>query len=261
MSVETKQDKVFGTLAVASDWEEVPLSTSDLIFDDGEPLESNGHRTAMNALIESVHEAWAHRNDFFVGGNMFVYYSNRQVRNEDFRGPDFFVVLGVDTNKSRKAWVAWEEGSCLPDVIIELMSPTTAHIDTGIKKDLYEQEWKTSEYFVFDPFNPNSLQGWRLDDYGRYQPLRPDARGWLWSETLELWLGTWSGIILREPAVWLRFYDRDGNLVPLPQEAALARVQQERERAERERERAERERARAESLAARLRELGIDPDV
>jgi len=99
MSVETKQEKLSQTLAVASDWEEVPLSTSDLIFDDGEPLESNRHRTAMNALIRSLHEAWAHRNDFFVGGNMFIYYSNRQIRNEDFRGPDFFVVLGVDTNK------------------------------------------------------------------------------------------------------------------------------------------------------------------
>lgn len=89
-----------------------------------------------------------------------------------------------------------------------------------------------------------------MDDDGRYQPLRPDARGWLWSETLELWLGTWSGIIQREPAIWLRFYDRDGNLVPLPEEAALALAEQERERAQR-----------AERLAAQLRELGIDPDV
>ncbi|MBC6474221.1 MAG: Uma2 family endonuclease [Hormoscilla sp. GM102CHS1] len=212
MSVETKQDKLSGTGAVASDWEEVPLSTA-------EPRA--GETPAL-----------------------------RKVRNDDFRGPDFFVVLGVDTNKSRKAWVAWEEGGRLPDVIIELMSPTTAHIDTGIKKDLYEQEWRTSEYFAIDPFNPNSLQGWSLDDDGRYQPLRPDARGWLWSETLELWLGTWSGIIQREPAIWLRFYDRDGNLVPLPEEAALALAEQERERAQR-----------AQRLAAQLRELGIDPDV
>jgi hypothetical protein len=30
------------------------------------------------------------RQDYFVGGNMFIYYSRRQVRNRDFRGPDFF---------------------------------------------------------------------------------------------------------------------------------------------------------------------------
>jgi hypothetical protein len=33
-------------------------------------------------------------------------------------------------------------------------------------------------------------------------------------------LGTWQGTIDRETAVWLRFYDQDGNLVPLPEEAA-----------------------------------------
>jgi len=66
----------------------------------------------------------------------------------------------------------------------------------------------------------------------RYQPLRPDARGWLWSETLELLLGTWSGIIQRELAIWLRFYDHDGNLVPLPEEAAFALAEQKRDRAE-----------------------------
>jgi hypothetical protein len=33
-------------------------------------------------------------------------------------------------------------------------------------------------------------------------------------------LGTWEGTIDREPAVWLRFYDEAGNLVPLPEEAA-----------------------------------------
>ena len=45
-----------------------------------------------------------------------------------------------------------------------------------------------------------------------YQPLIPNERGWLWCETLELWLGTWNGSIRREPPTgtcdWLRFYDR-----------------------------------------------------
>jgi len=32
-----------------------------------------------------------------------------------------------------------EENGRYPDVIVELMSPTTAEIDTGAKKELYEQ--------------------------------------------------------------------------------------------------------------------------
>jgi regulator of protease activity HflC (stomatin/prohibitin superfamily) len=57
-------------------------------------------------------------------------------------------------------------------------------------------------------------------------------------------------------AVWLRWCDREGNVIPTGAELAEA----ERARAEAEQRRAEAERARAERLAARLRALGIDPD-
>ena len=50
-------------------------------------------------------------------------------------------------------------------------------------------------------------------------------------------------------AVWLRWCDQEGNVIPTGAELAAA-----------ERQRAEAERARAERLAARLRALGIDPD-
>lgn len=68
----------------ASQWTP-PLPPTDLIFDDGEPLESNRHRIAMNALIEAIYQANQGRKDFFAGGNMFLYYSSKQVRTQDFR--------------------------------------------------------------------------------------------------------------------------------------------------------------------------------
>lgn len=238
----------------SSEWENAPTPPTDLIFDDGEPLESNRHRIAMNVLIHSLYQAWADRNDFFAGGNMFIYYNSAQVRNKDFRGPDFFVVLDVDGNTSRQGWVVWDEGGRYPDVIVELMSPSTARVDKTIKKDIYERVFRTRDYFVFDPFDPTSLQGWRLDANLRYQPIVANEQGWLWSETLGLWLGTWEGTIIRETAVWLRFYDRSGNLVPLPEEAAVAQAEQERQKAEQERQKAER-------LTAQLRALGIEPEV
>ena len=199
---------------------EPPMPPTDLIFDDGEPLETNRHRNAMNILINSINQAYSDRNDFFAGGNMFIYYSSAQARNRDFRGPDFFVVLNIDGSYPRQGWVVWEENGRYPDVIVELMSPSTAQIDTGAKKDLYEQVFRTRDYFIFNPFDPDSLQGWSLDAADRYQPLTPNEQGWLWSETLGLWLGTWSGTLYRETAVWLRFYNETGNLVPLPEEAA-----------------------------------------
>jgi Uma2 family endonuclease len=196
------------------------MPPTDLIFDDGEPLETNRHRIAMNVLIRSMHQAKAYRDDYFASGNMFIYYSSTQARNRDFRGPDFFVVLGVDGTIDRPGWVVWEENGRYPDVIVELMSPSTAQVDTGVKKDIYEQTFRTPDYFVFDPFDPNSLQGWRLDLSQGYQPLVPNEQGWLWCQQLGLWLGTWSGTIERVEAVWLRFYDQAGHLVPLPEEAA-----------------------------------------
>ena len=70
------------------DWEP-HLPPTDLIFDDGVPLESNRHRVAMNVLIDSALQALSSRSDVFTGGNMFVYHSRNQAMNRDFREPDF----------------------------------------------------------------------------------------------------------------------------------------------------------------------------
>jgi len=252
MAPEVKKETISQTVD-KWDWENPPMPPTDLIFDDGEPLESNRHRIAMNVLIRSLQQAWADRQDFYTGGNMFIYYSSEQARNRDFRGPDFFAVLDVDGTRERQGWVVWEENGLYPDVIVELLSDSTAEVDKGTKKNIYERVFKTPDYFVFDPFEPNSLQGWHLDANQRYQPLMPNERGWLWCQTLGFWLGTWEGTIDRETGVWLRFYDNSGNLILLPEEAAQARAEQEQQRAEQERQRAER-------LAAQLRSLGIDPE-
>ncbi|MDB9495401.1 Uma2 family endonuclease [Spirulina major CS-329] len=249
------------------------LPPTDLIFDDGVPLESNRHRLAMNVLIDSVYAALKPREDFYAGGNMFVYYSLAQIKNRDFRGPDFFVALNVDGKKERQGWVIWEEDGKYPDVIVELMSPSTATVDLTAKKEIYEQRFSTSHYFVFDPFDSRSLQGWALQN-GQYVALQPNDQGWLWCESLGLWLGTWYGPILQETTDWLRFYFPNEQLVLLPREReyeraeqAEAQAQQERQRAEQERIRAEQaeaqvqqERQQKEALRAKLRELGVDPD-
>ena len=236
--------------------EKLPI---DLITDDGEPMESNNHRVSMNLLIQSLKYYWRDRQDFFVGGNMFVYYSANQVKNQDFKGPDFFVVLDVDGTTNRDAWIAWEEDSRLPDVVIELMSPSTAEVDLTTKKDIYERKLKTQDYFVYNPKNPSSLRGWELINR-RYQSLSPDRSGRLYCESLGLWLGVWQGTIENSQGNWLRFFDGDGNLVLMRDEAETQRATLERQQKEEVIQQLEIEKQQKERLAAKLRELGIDPD-
>jgi Uma2 family endonuclease len=239
---------------------------TNLITDDGEPMESNNHRISMNLLIQSLKYHWRDRTDFFVGGNMFVYYSASQVKNQDFKGPDFFVVLDVDGTINRGAWVAWKEDSRLPDVVIELMSPSTAEVDLTTKKNIYERKLKTQDYFVFDPHQANSLRGWQLINH-RYQPLSANEEGKLYCESLELWLGVWEGKIENSQGSWLRFFTPDGNLVLMRDEAETQRADFEQQQKELERQQKEQaiqqlemEKQQKERLAIKLRELGINPD-
>jgi Uma2 family endonuclease len=263
-----------------------PPFIAHLPIDDGEPLETNRHRIAMNALINTVKALFQRRKytDYFTGGNMFIFYPEPQTQKKKFRGPDFFVVLNVDGSYSREYWHVPLENDRYPDVIIELMSDSTADQDVGEKKDLYEQVFQTHEYFVFEPQDADSLQGWRLKN-NRYQPIKPNKQGWLWSQSLSLWVGTWYGVIDHDPpqddCVWLRFYDKDQQLVLLPEESE--RLEKEQEKKEKEQERKEKEwalhqakqerkrkewaqrealleRQRADKLAEKLRALGIDPD-
>lgn len=165
---------------------EIPdLPEIDLPDEDGEPLESSWHRAQINLLIEIINYRWRERNDFFAAGNMFIYYSFQQIRTGSYKGPDFFLVRGVDSGHSRPKWVVWDEGGRYPDVIVELMSPSTRQEDLGHKKALYEQVFKTRDYFCYDP-ETEELLGWTLDK-GVYQALESDENGRLWSGALEAW--------------------------------------------------------------------------
>jgi Uma2 family endonuclease len=223
-------------------------------------MENDLHLLQIYLLRETLTRHWADRHDFFAGGNMFFYFSPAQLKSEHFRGPDFFVAVGVDGKRQRKSWVTWEEGK-VPDVIFEFLSETTADFDKGGKKLIYQNQARVPEYFWYD-FESGEFAGFALRE-GEYQPLEPDERGRLVSAALGLALARWEGKYMRMTTTWLRWETIDGKLLPTDSEAAEraeARARRERQRARQEHERAERERQRAELFLARLRELGVDPD-
>lgn len=256
--------------------EDLSFPPADLLSDEP-PLESDLHLQQMVLLLDCLHWWWRDRTDFYAAGNLTVYFSPRQRKSEDFRGPDFFVVLGTE-RKPRKSWVVWHEGGLYPHVIVEILSQSTAETDRGLKKEIYRQVFRTPDYFWFEP-ETLEFAGFHLVE-GQYEPLEPTAEGWLWSRQLELYLGIYE----RK----LRLFSAEGQLVPTEaaaerQQRELAQQQAEQERQQKElaqqqaqqaqqqaqQERQQRELAqqqaeeaqqRAEALAAQLRALGVEPD-
>jgi Uma2 family endonuclease len=195
---------------------EIPPTEDELPYDDGMPMESHRHVLQMQLLMDPLRLFWQERPDGFVGGNMFVYFSLEQVRHQDFRGPDVFVVLGVP-KRERKSWVVWQEGKG-PDVVIELLSASTAAQDKGVKKDVYQNRLRVPEYFWFDPFS-GEWAGFALRE-GVYAPLTEDAQERLISRQLNLALVRWEGVYQDVPARWLRWATLEGTLLSTPQEEA-----------------------------------------
>lgn len=194
-------------------WPEIELPPTDLPYDDGDKMESSWHFKQAALLVAAYTAVRGPSKDYFVGTNMVVYYSMRQVRNLDYRGPDVFIANNVDGARERLSWIVWDEDGRYPDVIFELLSKSTEAGDLSKTKQLYEQVFRTSEYYCIAP-GVARLFGWRLAQ-GGYQPIVPDERGWLWSEELQLWLGAWHGTFLADEHTWLRFYQPDGQLALL----------------------------------------------
>ena len=107
---------------------------------------------------------------------------------------------------------------------------------------MYEHILRVPEYFCYNP-ETEALNGWRLQG-GRYVDLQANEKGWFWSEELEAWIGAWQGEFLDRSNLWLRFFDRAGNLLLTAHEAEA----EARQAAEAELER----------LKAQLKALGHD---
>ncbi len=224
-----------------------PPTQDDLPYDDGVPMESQRHQLQMELLINALMPWLDAREDGYVGGNMFVYYSLQQVRNQDFRGPDVFVVLDVPKGE-RKSWVCWEEGKS-PDVVIELLSVSTQDADKGEKKAIYQNQMQVAEYFWYDPFNPDDWAGFQLQ--GTYQPIAVNAQGQLVSQVLNLGLTRWSGTYQGISTTWLRWVNLDGTLLLTPAELAEQRADQAEQRADQAEQRADQAEHRADQAEQR----------
>jgi Uma2 family endonuclease len=245
---------------------EMQMPDASQLLSDEPEMESSLHYMQLLLLVTCLEWAWQERNDFFIGANLTIYFSRQQLKNRDFRGPDFFLVKNT-ARTPRNSWVVWEEDGRYPDLIIELLSNSTAQVDRTLKRDLYAERFHTPEYFYFSP-ETLEFAGFRIE-INKYQPILPNAQGWLWSETLGFFLGIHEG--------QLRYFSLEGMLIFTPQEAAkneILKANQERLKAEeaqqiaeeaqqiaeQERQSAKQAQAELQQLQERMRSLGISPE-
>jgi hypothetical protein len=186
---------------------------------DGRPMaETDLHRDVMLDAIETLKMHFAGQQ-VYVSGNILLFYRPGNKRRHV--SPDVLVVRDLEPH-IRDNYLLWVEGRS-PNVVIEITSRSTRDEDLEDKLEVYQDEIKVAEYFLFDPrseYLKPRLQGYRLSD-GGYVPIAPvDQR--LPSKEL--------GLQLEADGNHLRFYDpASDRWLPTPQEArleALAALQQ-----------------------------------
>jgi Uma2 family endonuclease len=215
--IRRRRCEIVPMVFTAQQLEAMMPDATQLLSDEPE-IESSLHYTQLALLVVCLEWLWRDQTDFFVGANLTIYFSRQQLRNRDFRGPDFFLVKHTES-RSRNAWVVWEEDGRYPDLIIELLSTSTANVDRTLKKELYQNRFRTPEYFWFSP-ETLEFQGFRLIGHA-YEAIMPNEQGWRWSEELRLYLGI--------NANQLRYFTAQGELVPtLPEALAQAKQKQTR---------------------------------
>ena len=224
--------------------------------------------------------------NYAIGQDCGIYWRETDPPEKGAEAPDWFYVPHVPprlAGQIRRSYVVWRE-FIAPTIALEFASQdgseerdatplSAAHNGVPASKPgkfwVYERIIRIPYYGIF-LVNSGEFEMYELLA-GRYQRMHPNDRGHYAIPPLQVEIGVWQGAYQNQTQPWLRWWDREGNLLLTGQERAEQehqRAEQERQRAEQERQRAEQEcqradeaEARAARLAERLRELGIDPQV
>lgn len=232
---------------------EVRARAEKLVTEDNAPVDNIYSEKQMRLLTEPLYTSWtgpASTTDqprkFLALANVGIFYALNQAPVV----PDVMLSLDVEPDenweKFQKSYFLWEFGKP-PEIVIEIVSNREGKEDT-FKLDRYAQIG-VAYYVIFDPLlylKSGALRIYELN--GKHYLPRDNAN----FDDLGLGLTLWEGESSGWHSTWLRWTDKDGNLIASSQEQA-ARAEQEAARAEQQAERAAR-------LAAKLRELGVDPE-
>ena len=222
-----------------------------------EPVDNWFQERQRRLLPESLYASWraaGQQSPFLAASDVGLFYKI----SEQAVVPDVMVSLSVEVPDNwwedhNRSYLTWEFGKA-PDIAIEIVSNRKG------KEDEKLQRYATAGVPYTIIYDPRLYLGKRpLRVYVLHARQYIEVADPAWLEGVDIGLTLWEGSYDGMSATWLRWCDRDGNILSTGLELAeqeRERAKQERKRAEQERERADQERERAERLAARLRELG-----
>lgn len=242
------------------------LDISHLVIEDDTPVDNFQSEKQQRLLVEPLYSAKAVPPPFLAAASVGLFYKLKG----DPIVPDVLLSLGVQcaddfSQRRNRSYFVWEFGK-VPEVCIEIVSnaegdelklskKSQQQGKTTVKQQIYAQIG-VRYYAVFDPLrqiqsedemNGALLRVWSISPEG-YPEITPAAGineigVSIWLPTVGLGLRLWEGQFEEEVTrLWLRWCDRDGQVIPTGAE------------------RADLERQRAERLAERLRQLGVNPD-
>ena len=148
--------------------------------DDQPMAESEFQLVPMLYALNVLRTHFRHREDVYVGGDMFLYHEEGNPRA--VVAPDVFVVIGTPKRAEhpRDTYKLWEEPKG-PDFVLEILSSSTWEADLGPKRALYAS-LGVAEYWLLDPTREHllspPLRGMRLVGRSyRDLPFRQPAAG------------------------------------------------------------------------------------
>ncbi len=179
------------------------------------------------------------------------------------KAPDWFYVPNVPPmldEQFRRSYVLWQE-HVPPLIALEFVSGDgSEERDKTPNKGkfwVYEQGIKIPYYAIYES-NPARIEMYHLVK-GKYELMKPNAQGHYEIPEMEVELGIWSGQYGNMTASWMRWWDKDGTLLPTNEEAKKQeRLAKEQERFAKEQERFAKERERfAKEREQQAKELAL----
>jgi Uma2 family endonuclease len=245
---------------------------TNLVIEDDAPLDNFQTEKQQRLLVEPLYSSWEMDAPFIAAANVGIFSSDA----EEGTAPDVFLSLGVSmpadwSQKQNRSYLVWRFGK-FPEVVIEIVSNRKGNelvrkdSDKLSKREAYAR-MGIAYYAVFDPLQQiqaaNQMDGQRLKVFVLYGKQYVELSQPFWMEGAGLGLTLWDGEFEGVPSQWLRWCDREGQLIPTGAESTAIERQGrevEHQRAEAERQRADEAEDKARRLAERLQELGINPD-